>query len=349
VPTFPAGDQCDILPTPVKRGAADDSRMSLVPTSEASNVDDRQSLLPLPSSEEEKKGEKKRIKKRKLEQADSTIEFSKEVITQQLKDTSDIVMQRRPTAPIFKRARYEPVDTAITSAAVSLPLSAELTALLRRTLVRGAPADIPRRPGAPAAAADAEIKDDRSIDEHFREQKDDMKEDVGMYMGDMGYDLDIVPAPGAELEPGVELPPEPLPDEGEEEQQLLGAAAPEVDTSAFETADQQEHQAAEEKEKQGLGPTFADDEEEAEEKRSGWSKRTLKMYQLLKQHMKHVDSFSYESLLKGNNRAVAAGILYELWVLATDDRIAVKQPAPYKDIVITKARFNRPVPTVDAA
>ncbi len=58
------------------------------------------------------------------------------------------------------------------------------------------------------------------------------------------------------------------------------------------------------------------------------------------------DALSFEDIVRGKSRNVAAGIFYQLLILKTHKYINLEQNEAYKDIKISKDVFDRNLPSV---
>lgn len=161
----------------------------------------------------------------------------------------------------------------------------------------------------------------------------------------------------AEAAVDAEILGEELPAEGGD----LEAAVPDEQPESFildtEAADAEARDVREwwDESGSGSGGAGGDVDVRSEHVASGWSRRTKKMHALLKAQFRSTSSgtqtkpFSFERLVDGHAKAVAAGSFYQLLVLASGGHLRLTQSEAFGDILLAKtAAFDRKLPIVSS-
>jgi len=300
---------------------------------------------------------KKKRKRARKPQTDKVTELRSEIISKQLKDTSDITYAERPSAWLLKEPQYlHDRSKESISALFTRPVTKGYCLALRQLYADTAKI-VKRRRTEPQLSDDAAEQPEDESDLHNPESSPPPP-----FASDYSLDSSVVvpqaaPAPiisGGRPELSSEMP---LYDSGDDDaggdlsDGEMDDVLPNVDFDDplnLPPTGQPPHQTGVgsvtdatsidgRSQRSSLGG--ATDSESRHERADGWSTRTHRMFQYLDN--KAEDSFSYNEMVTGKARKTAVGFAYELLVLKTHDLIELEQNEAYGDILLKKtARFK---------
>lgn len=283
---------------------------------------------------------------------DKQTEISRSQMKRHLADSSDLLLDRRPRVSFKRRRRDEKYESArdIESLFKTPDFGEEMAPdivrfyqLAQRAVAHqpapDADADVEMPPPPPAAPDADEGHDDEKRDVVVDDAKSEVSGVTGVssVMPPSDVDGDGAPSPfRIPHEPGFEEPgPGMLDDPGYI--QLAGSQLRPDDVIDW------------------VGPApIRDDGEDGffgasvgdkplKTTSSGWSRRTRKMHQVLKNQ--GVEELELSSLIRGNKRMTVAGIFHELLVLKTNGYIDTIQEEPFGEIKIrVEHKMDAPLP-----
>lgn len=302
--------------------------------------------------------EKKAKPKRKLRRDEKT-ELPSALISEAIKDTSDIrFVEGRPSIPFTKRAKFRDVvqktnlaqlmkqpsafgAISAGTAESELPIAPELWGIVEQAeafaQTREKPAEESRREREEEPVVEEDVvpkeEEEEKIPEEEREfDIGDMDQpefairpdEMGSLMDDSTtvVEQSIAETPAAQRE----LP---------EDEDNTGSTSYRDDPEHFR--EELNEFFGEDKPKK-RGKKGAAEAEEEEVAALGWGHRTDKTHQVLAKEMKGKTSLSFDTLMAGRSRTVAAGVFYQLLVLKSHSIIQVAQKAPYENIVISELK-----------
>lgn len=331
----------DFAPPEVSKPDESAIEVSMVDVSQVPMTPARESPA-VAAEEKEKKVRRKRVR---IEAVQEVVEIDKKALKAQIKDRSDIVTSR-PVLPAKKSRAAEDVEDVFSTP--SVPVSDEVSALFRRLTQRqGAEANKAKE--KKAAEPEVEEKEEKEeAEEQMRLAEEPPIEELDIPVGpeDMHVDMEISAIEEPSLHPAAAEEPIDV--------NLPEIEFPELPTGP-EEAFGEEKRAPREGKESAADTLFKPAEEQPETIQGGFSARTVKFYELLKQKMRgrnEDEEVSFESLLRSSidPRHAAAGVFYELLVLKTHDYVNLRQDEPYADIHIAKTtHFDDPFPAEEEA
>jgi len=310
----------------------------------------------------------KQVRKRRKREAvlavDEKTELAREVMREQMKDTSDIVGRpiAVPATPLSKRQRQSVVPSSaaeLFSPSLAMSMAPQMQALFEDLV---SPAVKGARPSQAGGAADAANRADADV------KMTDADADAAAMMVDQGMDF-VDRGDGFDF--GVDEHMQAAAGDGAGGNMSLisstSAASPSrpsrvpadgpdslADAVFRSTGADDGGAASAASSASGTASSAAAAAAPADEPRQeGFSARTVKCYDFLKRELQSQPTVSFEATMQASRhpRQTAASLFYELLVLKTHDFIAVDQPAPYGDIEVSKTQhFEDPLPeTADGA
>lgn len=317
-------------------GAATDAALT--------EVEHTEPLLELET--EEKEEPKPKAKKRKALKFDKNTELSGKTISEQIKDTSDIVLlEGRQTMPLTKRAKFEHRFANLDKIPDLVELPSSLSApappfRLEKLQYLGAvdPSTMTIAPElleafkytAECDLDDEEPEQEEAKEETVEEEKKEEGNNTTMH-GDITTDFEF---DGGDMFSGMD-------DLSSIVSKSTTAPTPgKPSTEVEETFGEEDSRREVDQDVQDFEEFFGDTSSEASEKEQalGWSTRTKKMQEVLKKAFKKSKEVSFEEVVgESKSRKTAAGVFYQLLVLQSHKKIKVAQDEPYADIIVCKA------------
>jgi len=299
---------------------------------------------PMPPIEEQKapppKKKRKKRKRRVPPKIDKITELANEIISAQLKDTSDITYDKRPSADLRPVLHPELCDPALFASKDALEALVLFKPMLfdyapelmegyeqdaRRAFKRrrlALPRSKPKRNSDTSNRAGGESPDPfAGLDNSSRQGTPNFSDDDDPGFGG-GFSDDDLPNSSNPYGGGS------LGDVSD----LLGVSGGSSlnvsnDPSSLADSSRPEGDGMDEDD-EFQNPDEGDDA--GEDNNSGWSSRTQKILRYL--NTKDDKEFCYQDLIQGKARKTAVGLVYELLVLKTHDHIEIDQQKPYGQI-----------------